>query len=152
MAPISLLLVDDEQEFTEVMTKRLNKRGFVVTTATDGEGALRHLQDNIDIVILDVAMPGMSGIDILKAIKKERPIVEVIMLTGHGTVGTAVDAIKMGAFNYLIKPCEIEDLVVQIDKALARRRDREAKILEVRMMPYLAPQKREEMIAAILEH
>lgn len=151
MPPISLLIVDDEQEFTEILAQRLRKRGFTVTTATSGESALTSLEGGIDIVILDVAMPGMNGIDTLSAIKKRQPLVEVIMLTGQATVGTAVDAIRFGAFNYLMKPCEIEDLVSHIEQALQRRRDKEAKILEVRMTPYLSAEKRREMIAGILE-
>ena len=150
MDPITLLLIDDEPEFTEIMGKRLQKRGFVVKSANNGESALAQLDDSIACVVLDVAMPGMSGLATLKAIKARRPLVEVVMLTGHGTVGTAVEAIKMGAFNYLLKPCELEDLVHQITQALVRRQSREDKILEVRMTPYLAPQKREEMIAAIM--
>ncbi len=151
MPPISLLIVDDEHEFTEILAQRLRKRGFAVTTAISGETALGCLEESIDIVILDVAMPGMNGIDTLGAIKKRQPLVEVIMLTGQATVGTAVNAIRLGAFNYLMKPCEIEDLVSHIELALQRRRDREAKILEVRMTPYLSAEKRREMIAEILE-
>jgi DNA-binding NtrC family response regulator len=151
MPPISLLIVDDEHEFIEILAQRLRKRGFTVTTAISGESALTSLEGGIDIVILDVAMPGMNGIDTLSAIKKRQPLVEVIMLTGQATVGTAVDAIRFGAFNYLMKPCEIEDLVSHIELALQRRRDREAKILEVRMTPYLSAEKRREMIADILE-
>ena len=150
MPPISLLIVDDEQEFTEILAQRLRKRGFAATTATDGESAVGCLE-GIDIVILDVAMPGMNGIETLNAIKKRHPLVEVIMLTGQATVGTAVEAIRLGAFNYLMKPCEIEDIVFHIEQALQHRRDREAKILEVRMTPYLSPAKRREMIADILE-
>ncbi len=149
---ISLLLVDDEQVFLDIMAQRLKRRGFTVTTANDGEAALRHLQAGvIDVVVLDVAMPGMSGIETLQAIKKQQPLIEVIMLTGQATVATAVEAIRQGAFNYLKKPCEIEDLLAQINNALLRRREREARILEVRMKPYLASDKRDEMIAAILK-
>jgi len=151
MSPISLLIVDDEQEFTDIMAQRLRKRGFTTTAATSGESALDRLEEGIDIVILDVAMPGMNGIDTLNAIKNRQPLVEVIMLTGQATVGTAVEAIRLGAFNYLMKPCEIEDLVSHIELAMQHRRDREAKILEVRMTPYLSPEKRREMISDILE-
>jgi DNA-binding NtrC family response regulator len=150
MPPISLLIVDDEHEFTEILAQRLRKRGFTVTTAISGETALDCLE-GIDIVILDVAMPGMNGVDTLSAIKKRQPLVEVIMLTGQATVGTAVDAIRLGAFNYLMKPCEIVDIVFHIEQAMLRRRDRETKILEVRMTPYLSAEKRREMIADILE-
>lgn len=152
MEPLTLLLIDDEPEFTQIMAKRLQKHGFAVKTANDGESALAQLANTISCVVLDVAMPGMSGVEILKAIKAQWPLVEVVMLTGYATIGTAVEAIKMGAFNYLLKPCELEELLNQITQALARRKDREDKILEVRMTPYLAPHKREEMIAAILAH
>ena len=149
---ISLLLVDDEQVFLDIMAQRLKRRGFSVLTAEDGESALRHLQTGaIDVVVLDVAMPGMSGIETLQAIKERHPLIEVVMLTGQATVATAVEAIRQGAFNYLKKPCEIDDLLAQINNALLRRRDREARILEVRMKPYLASDKRDEMIAAILK-
>jgi DNA-binding NtrC family response regulator len=151
MSPISLLIVDDEQEFTEIIAQRLRKRGFTVTTAINGETALGCLQDSIDVVVLDVAMPGMNGIETLNAIRDHHPLVEVIMLTGQATVDTAVEAIKRGAFNYLMKPCEIDDLVFHIEEALKRKRDRESRILEIRMMPYLSAEKRKEMMAEILE-
>jgi DNA-binding NtrC family response regulator len=150
---ISLLLVDDEREFTEIKAQRLNKRGFPVTTATEGATALQRLEEgDVDIVILDVAMPGMGGIETLHAIKKRHPLVEVIMLTGQATVTTAVEAIRQGAFNYLKKPCEIDDLIAQVESAMGRRLERRAKVLEVRMTPYLSPEKRREMIAAILNN
>lgn len=152
MPPISLLIVDDEQEFTEILAQRLKKRGFTATTTTDGETALGCLQDGIDVVILDVAMPGMNGIETLHAIKNLHPLIEVIMLTGKATVDTAVEAIKQGAFNYLMKPCEIADLIFHVEEALKRKRDRESRILEVRMKPYLSEEKRKEMIAKILEN
>jgi DNA-binding NtrC family response regulator len=146
-----LLLVDDEQAFLEIMAQRLIKRGFAVATAADGATALQLLQASpADVVILDVAMPGMSGIETLLAVKAQSPLVEVIMLTGQATVASAVEAIRQGAFNYLKKPCEIEDLIAQIGDALRRRRTKEAKILEVRMTPYLSRAKRDELIAAIM--
>jgi DNA-binding NtrC family response regulator len=153
MSPVSLLIVDDEQEFTEIMAQRLRKRGHSVTTAGDGSAALRCLADidGIEIVVLDLAMPGMSGIETLNAIKAAHPLIEVIMLTGRATVDTAVESIRQGAFNYLIKPCEIDDLIAHIEGALSRKRGKEAKILEVRMTPYLSAEKRKEMIADILK-
>jgi len=152
MPPISLLIVDDEQEFAEIIAQRLNKRGFIATTADSGETALRCLHDDIDVVLLDVVMLGMDGIETLNAIRHNHPLIEVIMLTGQATVDTAVRAIKLGAFNYLIKPCEIDDLVSHVEEALKRKRDRESRILEVRMKPYLSEEKRKGMIAEILEN
>ena len=151
--PIPLLIVDDEQAFTEILAQRLGKRGFTVTTAADGLLGLHLVEEDetLEVVVLDIAMPGMDGITTLKAMKKARPLIEVIMLTGQGSVGTAVDSIKWGAFNYLMKPCTIEDLTVCIEEAVKHRRHREKKILEVRMTPYLSAEKREELIAAILQ-
>jgi DNA-binding NtrC family response regulator len=153
MSPIPILIVDDEQAFTEILAQRLGKRGFTVKTAVDGNTGLRVLTDDesIEVVILDIAMPGMDGIETLKTMKKNRPLVEAIMLTGKGTVNTAVESIKWGAFNYLQKPCNIEDLCVFIEEAVKHRRNRQARILDVRMTPYLTVEKREELIAAILK-
>lgn len=152
MLPISLLLVDDEQAFTEPLALRLGKRGFAVKTAPDGETALRQVENDhaIEVVVLDIAMPGMDGVEALKAMKKSNPLLEIIMLTGQGTVDTAVESIKLGAYNYLTKPCKIEDLTAYIEEAAAQKRAREAKILDVRMMPYITDEKRRELIAEIL--
>lgn len=153
MAPIPILVVDDERDFTEILAQRLGKRGYAVKTALDGATALKVLESDrsIEVVVLDIAMPGMNGIDTLKALKKSDPLLEIIMLTGQATVDTAVEAIKQGAFNYLSKPCEIDDLSAFIEEAVRHKRSRQAKILDVRMTPYLSKQKREEMIAAILQ-
>jgi DNA-binding NtrC family response regulator len=152
MEPMTILIVDDEQAFTEILAQRLDKRGFVVKTAHHGGTALKWLQDDdkIEVVVLDIAMPDMNGIETLKTMKRDYPLVEIIMLTGQGAVDTAIEAIKLGAYNYFLKPCEFEDLVVYIQEAVQRKRHREAKILEVRMRPYISPKKREEMIHAIL--
>ncbi len=153
MAPISILVVDDERDFAEILAQRLGKRGYVVKTALDGAMALKALESDqsIEVVVLDLAMPGMNGIDTLKAMKSGNPLLEIIMLTGQATVDTAVAAIRQGAFNYLSKPCEIDDLSAFIEDAVRHRRDRERKILDVRMTPYLSSQKRQELIAAILQ-
>ena len=101
-----VLLVDDEAPFVDTMTKRLAKRKLTVFKSYSGEEALETLKQNskIDLVILDVKMPGMDGIETLKEIRKEFPLVEVIMLTGHGTTESAVKGLKLGAFDYLLKP------------------------------------------------
>lgn len=152
MHPISLIIVDDEEAFTETLAVRLGKRGCVVKTALDGATAVRLAEEDhtIEVAVLDIAMPGMDGIETLKAMKKANPLLEVIMLTGQGTVHTAVESIKLGAYNYLAKPCKIEDLTAYIEEAASQRRKREAKILEVRMRPYITDEKRKALIAAIL--
>ncbi|MFH0782181.1 MAG: response regulator [Pseudomonadota bacterium] len=153
MTPTPILVVDDEHAFTEILAMRLSKRGFTVKTAADGKTGLQLLEDDetIEVAVLDVSMPGMDGIETMKVMKEKRPLVEVVMLTGQGTVNTAVESIKWGAFNYLIKPCAIEDLSVCIQEAVKHRKNRQAKILDVRMRPYLSPERRDELIAAILK-
>lgn len=135
MSLANLLLVDDEVPFVETMTKRLNKRGFNILSAHSGQDALdqlsKHLQ--IEVVVLDVKMPGMGGIETLEAIKHKFPITEVIMLTGHATVESAIDGMRLGAFDYLMKPCDMEQLVSKVEAAAKRRRLHEEKIIQARM-------------------
>ena len=108
-----ILLVDDERGFVAVLAQRLTRRHYLVTAAHSGKEALARLEEekNIEVVILDVEMPVLDGIETLKRIRKKWPLVEVVMLTGHATIDSAVKAIKMGACDYLIKPIEIEQLV-----------------------------------------
>ncbi len=135
MAIANILLVDDEAPFVETMTKRLAKRDFDITTAFSGEEALETLASSgrIEVVILDVKMPGMDGVETLQTIRKKHPLVEVIMLTGNATVETAIDGMKMGAFDYLMKPCDMDALVVKVEEAAARKRVHEEKIVEARI-------------------
>jgi DNA-binding NtrC family response regulator len=129
-----VLLVDDEVPFVETMTKRLSKRQLMVLAAYSGREALEKLEKNaVDVVILDVKMPGMDGIETLREIKKAHPLVEVIMLTGHATVETAVEGMRLGAFDYLMKPCEIEELLAKVDEAKEKKSKHEQKIIDARM-------------------
>ncbi|SMP66096.1 response regulator [Desulfonatronum lacustre] len=132
MSLAKILLVDDEVPFVDTMVKRLSKRDFEIFTAYSGQEALDQLDKHhdIDIAVLDVKMPGMDGIATLKEIKSRFPLVEVIMLTGHGTVESAIDGMKLGAFDYLMKPAEIDDLVEKVKKAERIKREREEKIRE----------------------
>ena len=115
---IKVLLVDDEKEFSEVLSERLESRGFGVETANNGEEALRWIhKTDFDIVLLDVMIPGDNGIEILKEIKRSRPFIHIIMLTGHAKIDTAVWGMELGAYDYLIKPIEIESLVEKIKMA-----------------------------------
>lgn len=131
----TVLLVDDEVPFVEAMTRRLTKRELTVETAFSGLDALEKLSQrkNIDIVILDVKMPGMDGIDALKEIKRNYPLVEVIMLTGHATVETAIEGMKLGAFDYLMKPCDIDQLMGKVKEAKVKKREHEEKITQARI-------------------
>ena len=126
---VRVLLVDDEEQFVETLAQRLEARDFAVATAFNGDQALDYLKGkDVDVVVLDVLMPGLSGIDTLREMKKIRPLTEVIMLTGHATVETAIEGMKLGAFDYLMKPTEIEELVEKITKAHGRKTEQEERI------------------------
>lgn len=135
MAATVVMLVDDEVPFVETMTKRLTRRNLQIIPAFSGQEALGKLSEhgNVDVVILDVKMPGMDGIETLREIKRQYPLVEVIMLTGHATVETAIEGMKLGAFDYLMKPCEVEQLVAKVEEAKAKKSQHERKIMEARM-------------------
>jgi DNA-binding NtrC family response regulator len=129
-----VLLVDDEVPFVETMSKRLSKRQLMVLPAYTGREALEMLGKNaVDVVILDVKMPGMDGIQTLREIKQTYPLVEVIMLTGHATIETAVEGMRLGAFDYLMKPCEIEELLAKVGEAKEKKSKHEQKIMDARM-------------------
>ncbi len=132
--PATILLIDDEQGFVDTMSKRLIKRGLTVNIACGGEEGIAILESSqtIDVVVLDVKMPGLNGIDVLKAIKATYPLVEVIMLTGHATVESAIEGMKFGAFDYMLKPCVIEELLEKIDEAYDKKQTHETKIIEAR--------------------
>ena len=129
-----VMLVDDEIPFVKTMKKRLAKRQLNILTAFSGEEALKTLESNkdVDVIILDVKMPGMDGIETLREIKAKFPLIEVIMLTGHGTIESAVEGMKLGAFDYLMKPCEIEELMTKVKEAISKKRDHEKKIRDAR--------------------
>ncbi len=135
MAAAVVMLVDDEVPFVETMTKRLTKRNLTIVPAFSGPEALRKLEErkDIDVVILDVKMPVMDGIETLREIRRAHPLVEVIMLTGHATVETAIEGMKLGAFDYLMKPCEVEILMAKVEEAKAKKSKHEQKIIEARM-------------------
>lgn len=135
MSLANVLLVDDEVPFIETMTKRLEKRNLTISVAFSGVEALEKLQNDtaIEVVILDVKMPQMDGIEALKRIKAEFPLVEVIMLTGHATVETGIEGMKLGAVDYLMKPCEMDVLLAKVKEAASRKRAHEEKIIEARM-------------------
>ncbi len=130
----NILLVDDEQGFVDTMAKRLDKRGLTVRVAYSGPDALKVLEEwpSVDVVVLDVKMPLVDGIEVLKLIKTSWPLVEVVMLTGHATVESAIDGMKNGAFDYLLKPCEIDTLMAKIRDAHEKKSFHEEKILEAR--------------------
>jgi two-component system response regulator CpxR len=126
---VKVLLVDDEEQFVEMLAQRLEARGLVVSSAFNGDDAVKHIQEQpVDVVVLDVLMPGKTGPDTLREIKQLRPITEVIMLTGNATVETAIEGMRLGAYDYLMKPTETEDLVDKIIRAYRRKSEQEERI------------------------
>ena len=116
---VNVLFVDDETAFVAAVARRLSRLGIAVVAALGGDDALRVLAEkaDIDVVVLDIRMPGMDGLQILLEIKRLHRSMPVIILTGHGTVDSAIKGMKLGAFDYLTKPCELETLVRRIRQA-----------------------------------
>ena len=115
---IKVLLVDDEVGFADILAKRLGKRGMAVIPVYTGTKAIQTIRKHdFDVAVLDLKMEDMDGIEVLKIFKKAYPEMEVIMLTGHGSEKAAKEGIEYGAFDYLTKPCELEDLVKKIHEA-----------------------------------
>ena len=135
MSIANVLLVDDQVDFVETFSERLELRNLYISKAFSGEEALKVLEKNhnIEIVILDVKMPGMDGIETLVEIKKNFPLVEVIMLSGHADVESAIDGMKQGAFDYLMKPCDMDQIIAKVTEAAAKKRQHEEKIIQARI-------------------
>jgi len=134
MDNMQLLLVDDEERFLETTKRLLEKRGVEALTTTNGLDALTILDtQRVDVVILDVKMPGVDGVEVLRNIKQEQPLVEVIMLTGHASVESAVEGLKLGAFDYLMKPCDISALLEKVNQAYAKKQSMEEKIRKAKI-------------------
>lgn len=117
MEEAKILLVDDEVVFTNNISRLLANRGYPVTAVYDGESAIRALEkEQFDVVVLDLRMPGIDGIITLAAIKKLGLFTEILLLTGYGSMNTAVEAMKLGAYDYLSKPCDVDELVAKIEE------------------------------------
>lgn len=122
MKPVSLLIVDDDTAFRQVMANELGRLGYRVESVGTGEEAVRRLASlEVDVVLLDLRLPGMSGLDVLKSIHSSAPATEVVMLTGHGSIDTAIESIRVGAFDYVVKPCPLDELHIRIQRAVERR-------------------------------
>jgi DNA-binding NtrC family response regulator len=118
---LRVLIVDDEAELVSALEERLNLRGFRATGVTTGAEALAHLADTpCDVVLLDVKMPGLGGLEVIKRIKEERPSLAVVLLTGHSSAQDAERGTMLGAFEYLMKPVKIDDLIRVLISAGAR--------------------------------
>lgn len=124
MDKFRVLIVDDEDDFRETLVRRLQNRGFVVDGVPNGEKALEWLaHQDCDIVVLDVLMPGIDGIECLRQIKKFKPLVEVILLTGHGTVESGIEGLKLGAFDYVMKPAPLDELLEKMELAFEQKKN-----------------------------
>jgi DNA-binding NtrC family response regulator len=135
------------------MAERLTLRNFKAVVASSGAEALAQLEKipELDVVVLDIRMPGMDGIETLQEIKKKQPLLEIIILTGYPTVKTSVEAMKNGAFEYLEKPYDIEQLVATIKAALARKRKFEDRIFAARIKPYSSERERQRLITGLVD-
>ena len=122
MEKIKILLVDDELDFLQAITERLALKGFDVIAASNGEEAIASAEkDLFDVAVVDFQMPGMDGTQVLKLLKERHKYLEIIMLTGHATIDSAVESTKLGAFKYLEKPYDFENLVETIQQAYEAR-------------------------------
>jgi DNA-binding NtrC family response regulator len=118
MADYRVLLVDDEEEFVSALSERLMLRGIEVDSALNGEEALALMVEKVfAVVILDVMMPGLGGLEVLKQIKSTHPNTQVILLTGHGSTREGIEGMRLGAFDYLIKPVDIEEMLEKMKEA-----------------------------------
>jgi two-component system, OmpR family, response regulator len=122
MEKFTVLIVDDEEDFVETMVKRLKDKGLDAEGVLSGKEALNLLAEkDFDVCVLDVKMPGMDGIEALAEMKKKRPLMEVIMLTGHGSVESGIRGLQLGAYDYVMKPVPFPDLLNKIRQAYERR-------------------------------
>ncbi|MGB9736050.1 MAG: response regulator [bacterium] len=129
MEGINVLLVDDEIEFVETLSKRLIKRGFNTTFVTGAKQALEKIKtQEFDVAVVDVRMPEMDGITLLGEIKQIKPLIEVILLTGYASVQSGIEGMKKGAFDYIMKPADIDELVKKIRDAYERKKQQEDRI------------------------
>ena len=137
MKPASLLLVDDDPAFRQVMAGELGRLGYEVDAVGTGEEAVQQVMAaEPEVVLLDLRLPGMGGIETLKAIQASTPSTEVIMLTGHGSIDTAIESVRLGACDYVVKPCPLDELQIRIQRAIERRSLRQrANILERGLTP-----------------
>jgi len=152
MKTIRLLLVDDEQHFADALAERMVKPGYQVSLVLNGEEALRFLAEDrsMDVVLLNAKIPALDGLETLRRIKALQPLVETIILSADTDVATAVKAMRIGAWDYLLKPCDFIELTAAIEAAARHKRDRERKVLEIHMRPYISRGEKEELIASIL--
>ena len=125
MNAINLLIVDDEERFLTTTKKLLDKRGMNTTTCTNGAEALRIVEERpLDVILLDVKMPGIDGMEVLRRIRQDHPDIQVLLLTGHVSIESAVEGLKLGAFDYLLKPLTISEIQSKVAAAFAEKQAR----------------------------
>jgi two-component system response regulator HydG len=137
MKPASVLLVDDDATFRQVMSNELTRLGYQTEAVGSGEEAVRRIAaSEPDVVLLDLRLPGMNGLEVLKSVHTSAPATEVVIMTGHGSIDTAIESIRNGAFDYVVKPCSLDELHIRIQRAIERRSLRQrAKLLERGLTP-----------------
>ncbi|WP_027720150.1 response regulator [Maridesulfovibrio zosterae] len=134
MEQMKIMLVDDEESLLSTTKELFEKMGFYVFTSTSGKNALEQLRtEKIDVIILDIKMPGTDGMDILQRIKKDYPLTEVIILTGHGTMKSAIEGLKRGAMDFLVKPASMKDILSKVEEAIEKIKRHKQKIISARM-------------------
>jgi two-component system OmpR family response regulator len=122
MEEFKILVVDDEEDFRETIVKRLQKRKMTARGAESGQKALELIESQpFDVVVLDVKMPGLDGIDTLREIKKRKPLIEVILLTGHASMESGIEGMKLGAYDYVMKPANLEELIEKMRQAYEKK-------------------------------
>ena len=132
---ISILVVDDEEDFLETIVNRLKRRKLAADGVKTGEAAIEKIKSgNYDVVLLDVKIPGgMDGLETLNAIKKINPLTEIILLTGHASIETSIEGLKLGAFDYLLKPANFDELLTKIANASDRKAEQDHKIIKAKI-------------------
>ncbi|MBM9519201.1 response regulator [Desulforhopalus vacuolatus] len=139
MKKFNILVVDDEQEFREMTVKQLLHRGMEAEGAEDGKIGLEMVEEgNFDVVLLDVKMPVMDGIKALRKMKQAKPLVEVVLLTGHASVDSGIEGMKLGAFDYLMKPMEFDEVLEKLCDAFEKRRIHLDKIEMAQMKKHMS--------------
>lgn len=122
MRVIRLLIVDDEARFVETLAKRLTARGYFVEGAFSGEEAIETIRKRpFDVILLDVRMPGMDGLQTLRVLKEIQPLVQVLMLSGNASIDSAIEGMRLGALDYILKPAELEDILAKVEEAFEKK-------------------------------
>ena len=130
----SVLIVDDDHRLRTTLTDILTFKNFSITSVGTGQEALRAVQEKpVDVALIDLRLEDMPGIELLRRIKETNPGIECIMLTGHATVETGIEGMKLGAYDYLLKPCDIDVLMDKVKKAAARKREHDERIIQARL-------------------